>query len=140
MKNCKFRSSLLVSICTQTYSCWKATCYDASSSHYHCGRKFSLPPPAAQGPIINIAKKCVTLKHQQRSSGGIQSMNCPFLLLLRRIYFKMLSPSMFEVGLPFQRDLLPSILSWFKVHVPCSRHTTEMSKAYHKALFQNILF
>lgn len=26
---------------------------------------------------------------------------CPFLLLLHRLYFKMLSPSMFEVGLPF---------------------------------------
>lgn len=35
---------------------------------------------------------------------------CPFLLLLHRIYLKNLCPSMFEAGLLFQKDLLPSIL------------------------------
>lgn len=35
------------------------------------------------------------------------------------IEFILLSPSMFEVALPFQRDVLPSVPLWFI----CSRHT-----------------
>lgn len=40
-------------------------------------KDFSLPLPAAHRPIENIAEKRVTLKHQQRSSGSVQSMRFP---------------------------------------------------------------
>lgn len=142
MKKWKLRSSLLANTCRQTYSCWKTTCYDASSPHYQCESKFSLPVPAAHQTTENIAKKCVMLKQQQRSSEAVLNMQFPSLpfcncyteFILKCYLLPCLQLDCFSRGVCFHPYYCGSRYMCHAVD------TTQMSKTCHEGLFQNILF
>lgn len=77
MKNGKFRSSVGKYQYTDTFLLGGNTLRCKLILLPMWKKEFSLPLPAAHRPIENIAKKRETLKHQQRSSGGVQSMRFP---------------------------------------------------------------
>lgn len=105
--------------------------------------EFSLPLPAAHRLIENITKKCVNSQisiEEFRRCSEYEVPLGPFLLLLHRTYFKIC------YLLPCLRLDCLSRGICFHPYYRGSRYmchavdATEVSKAYHRALYQNILF